>query len=73
MTNRHDVIKLLLENGADEKAEDDDGLTAYDQAKQEGHAEVLSLLSVTKGSGGGGGGGGGGGDGGGGGGCCTVS
>lgn len=33
VTNRHDVIRLLLENGSDEKAEDDDGLTAYDQAK----------------------------------------
>ena len=35
VTNRHDVIRLLLDNGSDEKAEDDDGLTAYDQAKVE--------------------------------------
>mmetsp|Transcript_66979 Transcript_66979/g.178228 ORF Transcript_66979/g.178228 Transcript_66979/m.178228 type:complete len:261 (-) Transcript_66979:531-1313(-) len=57
VTNRHNVIQLLLDNGADESLEDDDGFTAYDQAKQEGHSDVLALLQVKKGSGGGGGGG----------------
>ncbi|KAL1519073.1 hypothetical protein AB1Y20_003340 [Prymnesium parvum] len=73
VTNRSGVIPLLLEKGADQKAEDDDGLTAYDQAKAEGHTEVLALLAVNKGSGSGGasGGGGGGGDSGGGG-CCIL-
>ena len=80
-TNRHQVIKLLLENGADEKAEDEDGLTPYDQASVEGHAEILAYLSVNTGSGsvgsstaGGGDGGGcsGGSSGGGSGACCAL-
>ena len=36
--------------------EDEDGLTAYDQAKKEGHSEVIAILPVCNGSGSGGGG-----------------
>jgi len=57
-TNRHEVIALLIEKGADQAAVDDDGLTPYASAKQSGHTEVLAVLQPPKGSGGGGGGGG---------------
>ena len=80
-TNRHEVISLLLEKGADQAIRDDDEMTAYDLAKSAGHSAVLEFLTPQKvsskrGGGGGGGGGGdkggGGGDGGGGGGGCCV-
>lgn len=51
VTNRFGVIPLLLEKGADQTIEDDDGFTAYDHARQEGHSEVMALLNPNKGSG----------------------
>ena len=62
-TNRPDAVRFLMEQGADKLAKDDDELTAYDLAKQQGYTEVMELLGP-KGKAGGGGEGGGG--------CCLV-
>ena len=47
-TNRHSIIPLLLEKGADQAARDDDELTPYDLAKAESFWDVLALLDVQK-------------------------
>ncbi|KAJ1382996.1 ankyrin repeat-containing domain protein, partial [Ochromonadaceae sp. CCMP2298] len=39
-----DVLRLLLEKGADTDAKDVDGMTALHWASQQGHPEVLRLL-----------------------------
>ena len=39
-----DVAKLLIENGADVNAKDNDGVTALMQASENGHTEIVSLL-----------------------------
>jgi ankyrin repeat protein len=40
-----EVVKQLLENGADVEVKDSDGWTALHRAASEGHEEVIKLLS----------------------------
>jgi ankyrin repeat protein len=40
-----EVVRLLVERGADVSAEDDEGRTAYQIALQEGRNEIAQLLA----------------------------
>jgi ankyrin repeat protein len=40
------TVKFLLANGANPRLKDDDGKTAWDLAKENGHTEILPLLEV---------------------------
>lgn len=40
------AVKFLLANGANPRLKDDDGKTAWDLAKENGHAELLPLLEA---------------------------
>jgi ankyrin repeat protein len=42
--NRPGVVKVLLANGADPTAKDDDGETAYSVARDKGNDKIVSLL-----------------------------
>lgn len=42
--NHQDVVRILLEAGADPGIRDRDGRTALDQARQRGHREIAALL-----------------------------
>ena len=42
--NHYDVVRYLLENGADANAKDTDDKTALMVAKEEGHKECVQLL-----------------------------
>jgi len=39
-----EIVKLLLEKGADANAKDKDGKTPLDRALSEGHTEIVKLL-----------------------------
>jgi len=39
-----EVVRLLLEQGADVEAKDEDGKTALQQAGDRGHDEIVKLL-----------------------------
>jgi ankyrin repeat protein len=41
---RNEVVKLLLESGADVAIRDHRGLTAFDHATQQSNGEALALL-----------------------------
>jgi len=60
-TNKPDIVKFLVEKGADQLAKDEDEMTAYDLAKAQGYSEVLAHLDAPAKAGGEGGGG-----------CCLV-
>ena len=57
-TNRFDVVRFLLEKGADTSIKDDDEKTPFELAKSDGNAECIELLNPKKKGGGG---------------CCVVS
>ena len=40
-----DVVKILLDNGADIDAKDDEGKTALDWSKEKGNNDIFNILS----------------------------
>ena len=40
-----DIVKLLMENGADQSIKDNSGRTAMDYAKQKGYTEISKILA----------------------------
>ena len=43
---RNDFVSLLLENGADPEAVDNDGLSAMHYASEAGYTEIVEMLLV---------------------------
>jgi E3 ubiquitin-protein ligase HECTD1 len=41
-----EMTKLLLRHGADPAQRSDDGRTALDMARENGHADIVALLSA---------------------------
>jgi ankyrin repeat protein len=41
---RHDMVRMLLEAGADVNCQDEDGSTALMCASEHGHADIVKLL-----------------------------
>ena len=48
--NKIELVKLLLENGADITAKDEDGKTALSVAESKGEQEIMKLLHTHQGN-----------------------